>query len=574
MFCANCGAKLEENDLFCRTCGTPIAEALAQPAQSPVEEDPAIVEESVFNAPPVYPTDDQPAVEAPAQAPVKKKKKNPLRIILPIVGGLAALAILIVVLVNLVGGAKVKLGKAFTNTAKEYAKVAEATGLNDSMEIYENIEESYSETIELKLKELPAMPELEGIGLRVATGVNLDAREINFTLTPIYASIDIVDAQLYLKDNSLYASVPQLTDGRAYMVNTETLGQNLTQWGVDDELANLSFNIFDLVEFVKDNFEPNDEVALAMEKAVADLLLAVEVEKTGKETLSVNDHYLDCDIYSIAIPNTALINFVQALEDASGNVDVQYLYTELMKMMGFSEELVQDVFGSMDDLEIVNPYDEVYKAVREMGDVQVQVGVHKKLVVSVSFEGTIQDETIRWDLQLGGGTLYVNDLRLEVVVENLGKVTLTSTGDHACSNGVFTDVTTLEVTDEYEDITFVSELSYAPNADFEWTFRGLDGKVSIQGSTSNNNGTARIEMDSIDFWMYDEHMVCISMITEYGPYQAMDMDTSNAVEILALSEDALFDELMLLEDSVITWAEDVVLSNPQLIGLLESLMYY
>ena len=72
MFCANCGAKLEENDLFCRTCGTPIAEALAQPAQSPVEEDPAIVEESVFNAPPVYPTVDQPAVEAPAQAPVKK----------------------------------------------------------------------------------------------------------------------------------------------------------------------------------------------------------------------------------------------------------------------------------------------------------------------------------------------------------------------------------------------------------------------------------------------------------------------------------------------------------------------
>lgn len=573
MFCAKCGAKLEEHDLFCRTCGTPIAEALAQPAQSPVEEDPAIPEESVFNAPPVYPTDDQPAVETSAPAPVKKKK-NPLRIILPIVGGLAALAILIVVLVNLVGGAKVKLGKAFANTAKEYAKVADATGLYDSMETYENIEESYSETVELKLKELPAMSELEGLGLRIATGVNLDAREINFTLTPIYASIDIVDAQLYLKDNSLYASVPQLTDGRAYMVNTETLGQNLVEWGVDDELANLSFNIFDLVEFVKENTEPKDEVALAMEKAVADLLLAVEVEKAGKETLSVNDHYLDCDIYNVVIPNAALISFIQALEDASGNVDVQYLYTELMKMMGFSEELVQDVFGNMADLENINPYDELYKGIREMGDVQVQVGVHKKLVVSVSFERTIQDETIRWDLQLGGGTLYVNDLRLEVTNEDVGKIILTSTGDHACSNGVFTDVTTLDIDGEYEDFTFVSELSYTPNADFEWTFRGLDGKVSIHGNISNNNGTTRIEMDTIDFWMYDEHVLCFSMITEFGPYQAMDMDTSNAVEVLTLSEDELFDELMLLEDSVIAWAEDVVLSNPQLIGLLESLMYY
>jgi hypothetical protein len=81
-------------------------------------------------------------------------------------------------------------------------------------------------------------------------------------------------------------------------------------------------------------------------------------------------------------------------------------------------------------------------------------------------------------------------------------------------------------------------------------------------------------MDTIDSWMYDEHVLCFSMITEFGPYQAMDMDTSNAVEVLTLSEDELFDELMLLEDSVIAWAEDVVLSNPQLIGLLESLMYY
>ena len=187
------------------------------------------------------------------------------------------------------------------------------------------------------------------------------------------------------------------------------------------------------------------------------------------------------------------------------------------------------------------------------------------------------DSNMELSVELGGGKEYVNDLRIVMEVEDEGKIVITSNGDHACSDGEFTDETTISMITDYEEITFTSEMSYEPKAkkdNFQWTLGGMDMEFSISGHVTLDKDETVLDLDSVQIWSYGQQLMDIRMYMEVGAYDSLDLDTSDAVDIFAMSEDELYDELMILEESAMAWAEELTYSNPDLVALLESLMYY
>lgn len=621
MFCANCGKMMGDHDLFCAECGTPVAPKAAAPAAEPPVVEPAApvveqppVEEPVWSAPtapletpvwsraadldpapaeePAQPSMDPPAwasAEKPAQSsldapewppeikPVKqkKKKKNPLRIILPAVAGIAVLAVLAVVVLGFIGGPAAKVGMAFTNTAKEYAKVSEKLGIAAPEATTEM--KPFSEVVEIEINDFPQLPEIEGIGARVEMGLSLEEKELGIAVTPMYGSMDILNAQVLLKDDELYASVPQLTDGRSYMVNTETIGESLVEFGANPEAVDLSINVFDLIEIAQKYAKPDEKTQKKIEKAVTDLIKEIEVEKDGTDTLEINDHDIKCTMYDVVIPDKALIDYFETIAEVMSDTDPVELFTEMMEEIGLPAYLIDEAIMEMGDVDMSESMESLYMAIEEFGDIELQVGVHKGLVAYIGWEVSVMDTNMELSVELGGGKEYVNDLRIVMEVEDGGKIVVASSGDHACSDGEFTDETTVSVITDYEEITFTSEMTYEPKAkkdNFQWTLGTPDEEVIFSGHVTLGKDEAVVDLDSVEFWSYGQQLMDIRLYVEVGAYDSLDMDTGDAVDILAMSEDELYDELMILEESAMAWAEELANSNPDLVALLESLMYY
>lgn len=566
MFCANCGKMMDDNDLFCSECGTPMTSKSAIPTNDP----PATDSYQNSGMDPVWPEDNN-----VQQQNRNNKKKNPLRIILPVVAGVVVVAVLAVLLLTFAGGPTAKVGMAFANTAKEYAKASEILGI--TMPEPSNEVKPFSEVIEIEINSFPQVPEIEGVGARVEMGMSMEEKELGIAVTPMYGSMDIVSAQVLLKDDELYASVPQLTDGRAYMVNTETIGESLVELGANPEAIDLSVNVFDLVEIVQENIKPNDKAQKEIEKAVAELIKEIEIEKDGTDTLEINDNDLKCTMYDVVIPDTALIDYFETIADVMGDTDTTQLITELMEEIGFPAYLIDEVTMEMGDVDLTEAMESLYMAIEEIGDIELQVGVHKGLVVYINWEYSVMDSNLELSVELGGGKEYVNDLRIVMEVEDEGKIVITSNGDHACSDGEFTDETTISMITDYEEITFTSEMSYEPKAkkdNFQWTLGGMDMEFSISGHVTLDKDETVLDLDSVQIWSYGQQLMDIRMYMEVGAYDSLDLDTGDAVDIFAMSEDELYDELMILEESAMAWAEELTYSNPDLVALLESLMYY
>lgn len=614
MFCANCGKQLGDRDLFCAECGTrvtvqavqqpepqpesqpveipeevvePVFEATTTPAETPVQTEAPIVEEPVFETPVV----EVPVEEVVVQEPViekvpesvpeyagpktskKKKKKGPARIILPIVAAVVVVAVLAVVVLGFVGGPAVKVGAAFANTMKEYAKVSETLGLPETETSTEI--KPFTQTIEVELKEFPDMPEIEGFGSRISVGLNMEDKEMGIAVTPMYASMDVLDAQVLLKDDELYASIPQLTDGRAYMVNTETIGATLVDQGADPEMVDLSVNFFDLIEIIKENSQLSEKAQKKLNDAAADLLKEIEIEKDGNDTLEINDHDLKCVVYDVVIPDKAIIDYFEVIEDVYQDVDTNQLVVDIFEELGFPDYIVEEAMMAAEDVDISSAFEEIYMALEELGDIELQVGVHKGLVVYINWEVSVMDSEAELTVQLGGGKEYVDDICIALEADG-GKIVLTSTGDHACSDGTFTDETTLEFISDYEEFAFTSSMEYKPKAkndNFEWTINALDEKIYMSGHVSFGKDRTLLELDDVEIYMYGQLVMSMSLIMETGDYRALDMDTYDAVEIFTLSEDEMYEELMVIQESAMVWAEDLAASNPELVALLENMMY-
>ena len=422
------------------------------------------------------------------------------------------------------------------------------------------------------------MPELEGLGAQIALDTDFAGRQMGLSVTPSYGSADILDAKILFQDGSVYASVPQLVGERVYMVNTENLGAALIDLGAaDEEVKDFGFNIFDMIDMVKEAVKVDEEDLEKVKDAAKELAKAIEAKKIGKESVDVNDSTLKCDTYEVVIPEDALKDFFNAAEDLSGNVDPLDLCVDLFESMGLPDYMIEELRMEIGTLDINGEaYDAIYEILDELGDIELTVYLYKGYVACVYYEFSIMDTDFELTAQFGGGKNYADDLHVELVIDDAAEILLESHGDHTSPKGIYTDSTTVDISISGSDSYRISsELSYEPDGkdeNFQWTLDAEEVKLSVSGLVLAEDKSISFVLEDVDLWSYDEKVLGISLDVSIGEYQDTSLSTKDAVEVLYLSEEELYEEVARLEETAMQWAIGLTESNPALVELLDSLM--
>ena len=248
-----------------------------------------------------------------------------------------------------------------------------------------------------------------------------------------------------LADNAnLYLGSSQFTDGSFYGLNTETLGADLKKLSGDDSVEDISFNLFDLMDIVL-KAAPGEESEKAVKEANKALKAALEVKKTGAKTMDIHGKSTKTTAYHVVIPQDALEDYVDAMEDVLSSVDYVSMYEELFQAMGVSGDDIDDLLA---DLEDVYVYGDLADAVKyfldELGDVEVDVYLSGGYVSAILYEERIQGTKVEAALYLGGGDQYVDNLSLEIRADD-SELLVESVGNHTGKGGAFTDETTIQI---------------------------------------------------------------------------------------------------------------------------------
>ena len=116
-----------------------------------------------------------------------------------------------------------------------------------------------------------------------------------------------------------------------------------------------------------------------------ELVDAIEVEKTGKEEIEVNDERVKATVYRLTVPEDALKQACEGVLDLSGDLDYVSLCEALIEQLGFPADMVDQAMAEIEmelgnlslDSEIENAIDEVLD---EIGDIEIDVFVRKGYV--------------------------------------------------------------------------------------------------------------------------------------------------------------------------------------------------
>ena len=587
MFCTNCGKQLPDTAKFCTSCGTRVeaAEPVSyfKPAQSSLA--PEMPELEPVAAETVAPAPESAPVYAPEAAPkapkTKRKKFNPLAVIIP-AAGVAVVALIVVLVLLIFGGDKVTVTKALTKSAgslsEAIVKFETPDIVNDDMDIVG------SESLSVWINSLPQAPEVEGMGIQINADVNVPGRESQFTVSGTYGAAEIISAQILLEDAYLYADVPQITGGRSFSINTEQLGAALYSLGVEEEgIESLGFNYWDIYQYMKDTLMQDPEAFKLPPEVLAAFAEAIEVEKLGKETVDVNDNALKCTAYEVVIPEDAIADILEAYLDLALEVDpyaAAESILEVYSMIGMPDEMIaemeEELYYMTEDMDIsYEAYESIDMVVETLGDIKLEVFLHKGYIVSVQYEETIDGVDIAFALDLGGGKNYADDLSIEIIADD-AEITLVSSGDHTAKSGIYTDSTVLEITSPYsEKVRVKSNLEYEPEAssdNFSWELDADVFSVELNGQLTPGKKEAVIRLDDATVWVEGEKMLSVGMEMAVREYQGTSLNTGNTIDLTYISLDELYEEVMAMESTAMAWAEGLMANYPELAEILSDMM--
>lgn len=558
MFCPNCGKQIEDDATFCPFCGANTAEGAPEAPQGKASA---------------------PKARLPLSGGAKKL----------LMGGVAVVAVAALAVgafaSGVFGGDKRAVEKAAAKSVAAFANAGEKAGLPDVQGLYES--KKYSGSVEVALKDISMggygfyytdYSVLEGIGLRYSADVNVDGQKLGASVTPFYGSVDLVTAQMVMDGSKLYIGSPELTKGTFYGLDTMTLGADLVAMGADDEIEDFGFNLFELVKQFQNDTEIDKDQKKELEKAAKALYKAIEVEKTGTETVDVNDHSVKCTAYSVVIPQEALEAYCKAVKTAVRSIKYDRALRNLIRSVGLPKEAEDELEDALDYVDL-NQTGEIFDALEEvldvLGDVEFTVYINGGYVMAVNWSERFYGDKIEVDLYLGGGKNYVDDLGL---VLNVGggdaKITLTSTGDHSAKNGTFTDETVLRVTDGWTDVRVKSELSYAPKKssdNFSWSIKGDGFSVDMEGQLNSKKNEMELDLEKIKLQGgYNGNSVTLRLKYTVGSYKD-NVSVKSPVMIATFDEDDLRDLVYDVQDYVEDWAYDIMDEIPS--GLLSTLQY-
>lgn len=531
MVCENCGNEIQRGEKFCPHCG---------------------------------------AQNVPDTG---KKKKIGL-----IIGAAVAVAVVIALLAVVVSGLivppKQKLEAAVVKSLAAYAQAKETLDLPD----LSGLERSTSRRMSLRLTDLNTavtgydLSALKGLSLRLRSDLDAGDRQLGMELAASWDDRELLSVLLAADDNQVCLASPQITGGDFYGVNTETLGADLKQTGIQN-VGDISFNFFDLLDLIAPERRP-EEIEQTVKEAGKALFDAVEVERPRKDTVSVNGTETRTDAYRVTIPEEALKDFVDAV---SGTLpDYAAFYREVCRGLGLPEDTLEELLG---DLEDRDPYDALkdFLFLEEPRDVVLAVHVSGGYVSAVEYGNNLladfKDKSLNvfLGLYLGGGKEYVDDIGVVVRTPDVS-VNVTSSGDHGCKSGVFTDRTTVRGAFS----TVVSELRYEPgktrdNLSWEVTIPGA-GSLEMAGQLTFGEASADLHLDALKLKVLGLELCSAEMDCYVGPYEGRSVTVQDPRLIGEMGGLELMFAALRLQTSAQSWVKDMqtVLSE----RLPEELLYW
>ena len=522
MVCGNCGRVVKDGAKFCDYCGATVNAATAGAEQSG---------EQILGG--------------------AKRRGKGLVVGLG-VAGVAVVAAVAILLVSLLGGAKGKVLKAAAKSAGEHAAVMDTFGVSTLREILEK--QAYTQKIGLELEKLSVddysgndYSIMKGLGADLILASDLPGHKIGVNGMLRWGSVDLVEAYVTMEEGKIIAFCPELMDDTALGIDTETIGKDISEadWFEDftgedmDDFEDLSFNIFDLIDITR-------EVTPMDTAAQKELVNAIEVEKDGSDEVEVNGEDIKCAIYSVVIPEDALLDYLDALQEYVEES------TKADEMADYLDSLDLDI--DTDDFadEMESSYDEVFstleEAVKELGDLEFEVAVKGGLVMAVNGELEIDGETMEYSLQLGGGKEYVNDISLTMEVDG-SAVVIESSGDHALKGGVYTDTTTFKADGE-KVMTIETEYdTKAKDDNFSFVMFNDEGRLTLEGTLAVSGGSFSMVFDELSF--FDDYNEGISVSGEYTvkAYEKIKIPAEETVMLLTADEGDIEDLLEDIEDN-------------------------
>ena len=258
-------------------------------------------------------------------------------------GAIAVVAVLVTMLLNLVGGPKLKVARAAEKTLKAYQTAAERAGLPDPAKLMELMEsKAYSADFSVELNSLLSggyyfydLSTLEGIKLHAGMDFSMKDRSLVYAVDANYGSAELLSGTIALEDTILKLYSPQILKDQAFGLDTMTLGEDLAGLDSNSELdiENVSFNLFDFLERIYRKPEID-------KKATQALIDAIEIEEAGEESMDINGKTMVCVRYDVLIPEDALRDYVDALEDATDNLELDSTILDFMRYIGVPEDEV------------------------------------------------------------------------------------------------------------------------------------------------------------------------------------------------------------------------------------------
>ena len=565
MFCKNCGKELNDNAKFCPHCGVKVA-----------GEDQTPVNETQTVQAPVYGTVETGSAQTAYQEPIlggsgARRGKG-------LVFGVIAAALVVcvgagVALAGMLGGSpQTEVEKAMKKSVSAYSQMVEDMGLTTLSKLQEK--QAYSTDFSVTLKELPTelyyyfdASVLEGLGVRVGADYSLEKRAMSMSAAAYYGSADLVQAAVSLDDTVLSVYAPEFLGDSALGMDTMTLGADLSNLdpGNQDMYKDISFNLYDFL----DKYTQTPEVDPGAVKA---LRKAIQVEKTGKESVEVNGTDLDCTGYRVLIPEDALRDYLDATEDAVSALELEDAMMELMESMGVPQSelayMEQELENAMSGKEI---FDGLKQAVKTVGDIELQVYLNGGYVSAVEWEPVIDGERLEMGLYLGGGKTYEDQWSF-VISGGGDELRVKSEGDHTASSGRYTDLTTISYTDSYGSaFTMESELEYDPKAhDFMWSIQGDGFAMEAEGQLTSSKDAVSLALDNLEFQAYGETMLALEMEYSIRPYEKRETGAAEVTMIGEMSASDLEDLGWEIQDNAQDWVYDLMDKIPA----LQELMWY
>ena len=563
MFCRNCGKEMRDDAQFCPNCGAVNGAAANGSAQS------------------------APASSSASPAGLSGGRKH-RGLGLIIGGGVAALAV-IVLLVSVVSGLFVspagRVEKALAKTLSAYESVSKELGMPDLKKLQKDKSTSARFSVELKgiSSQLAGydLSDLYGLGLRMSSNYDGNGRKMDAQLTAFWDEDELATIQMLADGANLYLGSPQFTNGSFYGLNTETLGKDVSELSGDDSMEDLSFNLFDLMDIAMKS-QPGEEEEKAVKEANKALRAAIEVKKTGSKTVDVNGKSTKTTAYQVIIPQDALEDYVDALEDIMSSIDYVEMYEELLTATGMPKSAVKEIMSQMEDVDVYGEMaDGVKDALDVLGDVELEVCLSGGYISAVFYEDRIQGTKVEAALYLGGGDQYADNLSLEIQA-NGGEILLESAGNHTGKGGTFTDETTIRVKEGSNSLGRVtSVMSYTPKGGaFTWEL-SADSSGSSLGSLEME-GTLATTKDSLDLKLEDVSVRAmgvelVSLGVEYfvGPCKGMEVSAGSPTMLADMDEDDLMDLAYDIQEYAEDWAADMqdLLGSRLPDELLWALMY-